>query len=909
MQSHFSLDKLAIPGRGNFARECVGFAALCTIGYLLVSSSTTTNSYIALAAIFIAQFFFLYFLLFGSIFLAVFGVTTYLTIITTLGSYPVMYLLVCLLLLGVQLAIIVLSLKYSHRFFGDLLSLLGTIFFAISVAGFLTVVSYLSDSASIPTDPKVHSAGFRLVLLFLCAAQSIVLFSVLIRNDFARSLLEVLGPFRLKSLPGIFDTQIAVGIFSGSLIFSFIIFWDTFATVSGVVDTGKEYARVENSIIRNVIQTSASHRLAMSAVLVDEIEKYGYEEGSAVDIRDSFSGISNIRLGSSIQASRLVYEDKSREEPFNPQKIGAFMPTRVPGLFIAWNKDSAVLRTGAGNHGYIFTEMNLAEILPESPISWALIDNTNNQVIFRSKHSAKLREDIFLTTTNESDGRRQTPYLLQSAAGKEIGVTAESPLANILNTKLVTFVSLNESIDEIRAKMYFQIFLFWTVSLIFTVIAWRTNKKTDSMIDSQLQTVANWIPSSQSQLEAGPNAATRLDAKTKRLEGVTDETLGELRQKLDEAFDLHSDYAELIAMIESVEESQMIFVMSEQGRVVLSNKFAKTACGIADGQSLLPTSNMEAGMVSLRSAIYEVFDKARNQENSFLIEKHVREGKNDPGNYFLVGAHPYQKSYQDQDLGEKHFFISLINIDNYVANRKLAEHSSRLGLLGETVAGVAHEINQPLNTIRLATANATALLEDADNNREAIRKKLERRTSQVSRASSLIKTMKDHGRIAQEDISTLDLSQCVERAIKLYSVQLGLDNISVNYNIASVIPEVNASQLVIEQVIGNLLMNARDAIVVNNDRLKNETIYVDVRLSTDPKYTEVIVKNMGPAIPMEIQDRIFNPFFSTKKPGQDSGVGLGLSVSSRMMEEIGGKITLVSSKQETIFSMLFANAS
>ena len=238
----------------------------------------------------------------------------------------------------------------------------------------------------------------------------------------------------------------------------------------------------------------------------------------------------------------------------------------------------------------------------------------------------------------------------------------------------------------------------------------------------------------------------------------------------------------------------------------------------------------------------------------------------------------------------------------------MAEHSSRLGLLGETVAGVAHEINQPLNTIRLATANATALLEDADNNREAIRKKLERIASQVSRASSLIKTMKNHGKIAQEDISTVDLSQCVERAIKLYSVQLGLDNISVNYNIASVIPEVNASQLVIEQVIGNLLMNARDAIVVNNDRLKNETIYVDVRLSTDPKYTEVIVKNMGPAIPMEIQDRIFNPFFSTKKPGQDSGVGLGLSVSSRMMEDIGGKITLVSSNQETVFSMLFANA-
>jgi len=907
MTSYFKLQSVASRKNPQFLRECIAFAALTIFAYLIVSLGGASASYVALMAIFIAQFFFLYFLLFASSFLAVASATTFVMIVFTVGSYPVSWSVLCVLLFSLQFLTIRRSSKYFDVFLGDFFSLLATPIILCAA------LIFFNNSVFPQFTFKVNQFGevinFKLIILLLASTQAILFFSVLIRIEFTRTLLEKLGPFRQKTSTGIFETQVAIGLFFGSMCFTLIIFWNTQASVSSVVSFVRETAESDNQFLVEYVQQQAGQQIALAAILAERAEESEFSEETGLEVAKFFPGLVYASYGSSIQSSRLIYRDKNVRDPLNRWKIGTFFSGIALGREAAFGENHVVVRHDVGNQQYLFTGIDLAQGMPGAPISWGLVEAGTKKIAFLSKQAVELNHTVFLTKTKEILSRHEVSFLEQAANG-EVGITVERPLTNFSTINVVTFHSMKSKIDDIRFSLYLQQALFWSICLVFVFVGWRARQKVNSWQDRQLKTIAGWIPSSHDPIDTQPDARKETAANAEGFGDTPNKEIETIKRKVAEVRSIYSEHTELLAMIDAVEDNQMILVISEKGEVVFANRFAKMACNIIDGQALKSDDKNDTEMIdgSLRSAIYKTFDKARIQNRSILVERCVEQEKNGSRKNYLLGAYPYLSSREDSSVDEKRFFMSLINIDNYIANRKLAEHASRLGLLGETVAGVAHEINQPLNTIKLATANAEILLEDAEKNRELIRRKLERISAQVMRASSLINTMKNHGKIAQNEISRVNLKKCIEQAIHLYSSQLGLDNISVVCSIPDEIAAVNASELVIEQVIGNLLMNARDAIVDNSSRLKTETINIDVGITKSPEFIEVIVKNRGPAIPVEIQDRIFNPFFSTKPPGHDSGVGLGLSVSSRMMEEIGGKIKLVSSKQETIFSLRFVRS-
>lgn len=232
--------------------------------------------------------------------------------------------------------------------------------------------------------------------------------------------------------------------------------------------------------------------------------------------------------------------------------------------------------------------------------------------------------------------------------------------------------------------------------------------------------------------------------------------------------------------------------------------------------------------------------------------------------------------------------------------------AGKLTAMGEMAAGVAHELTQPLLGIK---GFATALLEDArrmlnvdfgmrnESNAElksAIRNPqsefppravndLEVILQQTDRMTTIVNMVRDFAHAAGTEMVLLDINKPLEDALMLFSEQLRLHNIVLEKNFAQGLPQVmgNANQL--QQVLINLITNARDAMDVKGGKGQ---LKISTRKSTEGIYIEI--EDTGIGADAETVSRMFLPFFTTKTEGK--GTGLGLSIVDRIIMEHGGRI-------------------
>ena len=228
-----------------------------------------------------------------------------------------------------------------------------------------------------------------------------------------------------------------------------------------------------------------------------------------------------------------------------------------------------------------------------------------------------------------------------------------------------------------------------------------------------------------------------------------------------------------------------------------------------------------------------------------------------------------------------------------ITERKRAElqliQSSKLATLGEVTTGMAHELNQPLNIIHMAAESTLEFAKDGNVPTEVLTNKLERILSQTDRASAIINHMRTFGRTDSGNQKVVDLKEAVQGAVGLVSEQLRLKNIDLTVSLPETCRKVMGSQLQLEQVILNLLTNARDAIKAKEDS-GNEPQQITIDITDDMQSEEVniTVQDTGGGIPDEMLGRIFEPFFTTKEVGQ--GTGLGLSIGYGIINDMGGRI-------------------
>ena len=234
--------------------------------------------------------------------------------------------------------------------------------------------------------------------------------------------------------------------------------------------------------------------------------------------------------------------------------------------------------------------------------------------------------------------------------------------------------------------------------------------------------------------------------------------------------------------------------------------------------------------------------------------------------------------------------------------------SSKLATLGEMSTGMAHELNQPLNIIRMSAEVLTEIVKTGITSADSLLGKLERILSQTDRASEIINHMRTFGRIETSDLQHVDFREAVLGAVDLVKEQMRLSGIDLSVNLPENCREVVGQQLQLEQVVLNLLKNAGDAFgEVGKSREKPQRIVINI--TDDPSLDEVIftIQDTAGGIPDRFIERIFEPFFTTKEVGK--GTGLGLSISYGIITEMGGRLEVINTDGGAKFTVSLLVAS
>ncbi len=220
--------------------------------------------------------------------------------------------------------------------------------------------------------------------------------------------------------------------------------------------------------------------------------------------------------------------------------------------------------------------------------------------------------------------------------------------------------------------------------------------------------------------------------------------------------------------------------------------------------------------------------------------------------------------------------------------------TSRLATLGEMASGIAHELNQPLTNMRMMAENALAYIESADVDADVQTRKLEGVIGQVDRMAGIVDHMRLFSRKDSAERETFSPTACAADAIGMVENQYRALGIRLEKDLPARCRNVSGHRFKLEQVILNLLSNARDAAAARADRAAREgrefVPEVSVRVAEDRKTDTVIlsVSDNGGGVPGDVLDEIFHPFFTTKAEGQ--GTGLGLSISYSIIDTMGGRI-------------------
>ena len=210
--------------------------------------------------------------------------------------------------------------------------------------------------------------------------------------------------------------------------------------------------------------------------------------------------------------------------------------------------------------------------------------------------------------------------------------------------------------------------------------------------------------------------------------------------------------------------------------------------------------------------------------------------------------------------------------------------AEKLAALGQTISGVAHELNNPLATI-LTWAERLSQRPVDDQTKRG----LETILSESERAAKIVRNLLTFARKRHTTRAMVDVNQIVRETLALRSYEQTLANISIIEALAAGLPLAFADPHQFQQVLLNLIINAEQAMLAANGR---GTLVLRSWQDLDGDAVVLEVNDDGPGVPEDVQPRIFDPFFTTKEVGK--GTGLGLTVAYAIIQEHGGRITVKS---------------
>ncbi len=269
---------------------------------------------------------------------------------------------------------------------------------------------------------------------------------------------------------------------------------------------------------------------------------------------------------------------------------------------------------------------------------------------------------------------------------------------------------------------------------------------------------------------------------------------------------------------------------------------------------------------------------------------------------FYVNARACPTRYEDREA----IILATTDITELIEKDAQLIQASKMTALGEMSAGIAHELNQPLNAIKVGNEFLKMMIEGGKEIQKGdLYRVVTEVSGQVDRASEIINRLRDFGRKADFTRERVGVNKAVQDVLAIIAHQLALQNIVIELDLDETLPPILAHTNRLEQVIFNLITNARDAINQTGEASdgSNPRI-ITIRSFWDRERIAFAVSDTGTGIPEEVGDKIFEPFYTTKEMGK--GMGLGLSIIKGIVREYGGDIDVHSeSGKGTTFELTF----
>jgi PAS domain S-box-containing protein len=251
------------------------------------------------------------------------------------------------------------------------------------------------------------------------------------------------------------------------------------------------------------------------------------------------------------------------------------------------------------------------------------------------------------------------------------------------------------------------------------------------------------------------------------------------------------------------------------------------------------------------------------------------------------------RAVRDADAG---VVVEIVLVSRDIHERRLAEEAARLhqeqlarvarlGIMGEMISGLAHELAQPLSAILYYARGCMSQLESRVWGIPEARTTLERIASQADRAGEFIRRLKAFVRKTEPKRQPADINTIVRNAVAFASSLIHRQNITLHLDLADDLPPIVVDEIQIEQVILNLVRNGVEAL--SEKPADQREIAVETSRNAVGR-VHVRVRDTGPGVDHDLTGRIFDPFFTTKP----EGIGIGLSISRSIIDAHEGELHL-----------------
>ncbi|HHP7235180.1 MAG TPA: PAS domain S-box protein [Desulfobacterales bacterium] len=291
-----------------------------------------------------------------------------------------------------------------------------------------------------------------------------------------------------------------------------------------------------------------------------------------------------------------------------------------------------------------------------------------------------------------------------------------------------------------------------------------------------------------------------------------------------------------------------------------------------------------------------------DQSKLFAKKRHYRKGRIP----FYVNVNISHARYGETSV----IIASTTDITESVEKETQLIQASKMTTLGQMAAGIAHEINQPLNVIQVCADFFLKMIERGrDIENDDLKSMSQDISKNVQRAAGIIQHMRDFARQSEVVRTRLDINDPLRDVFKVLGHQLRVHEVELQLELRPDLPAIMADHNRLEQVFINLVTNAVDAMDEKAARSGGKNVRKLLRIESYTLNGQVAVKvsDTGIGMPRELIDKIFEPFFTTKEVGK--GTGLGVSISYGIVKDYDGTIEIDSTVGEgTTFILKFPAA-